>query len=58
MSHSDPSNEAAELPSPAENAAAASPPVATDPEDDFGDVALGERQAEACSMDEGCTVCQ
>lgn len=34
------------------------PPVPTTPEDDFGDEQLGERQAEACSLDEGCTVCQ
>jgi hypothetical protein len=25
---------------------------------DFGDVALGERQPEACSMEEGCERCQ
>lgn len=34
------------------------PPVTTHPEDDFGDEQLGERQPEACSLDEGCTVCQ
>jgi hypothetical protein len=28
------------------------------PEDDFENETLGERQAEACSLDEGCTVCQ
>jgi hypothetical protein len=27
-------------------------------EDDFGDEQLGERQPLACSMDEGCIVCQ
>lgn len=34
------------------------PPVPVNPEDDFGDESLGERQPEACSLDEGCTVCQ
>ena len=34
------------------------PPVPANSEDDFGDEPLGERQAEACSLDEGCTVCQ
>jgi hypothetical protein len=28
------------------------------PEDDFENETLGERQAEACSLEEGCTVCQ
>jgi hypothetical protein len=27
-------------------------------EDDFGDEQLGQRQLEACSMEEGCIVCQ
>ena len=27
-------------------------------DDDFGDEELGERQADACSMEEGCTVCE
>ncbi|MBL9151870.1 MAG: hypothetical protein JNK37_05280 [Verrucomicrobiales bacterium] len=34
-------------------------PAPADLEDDFDDVELGERQAEACSMEEGCTTgCQ
>jgi hypothetical protein len=27
-------------------------------EDDFGDEKLGERQPQACSLEEGCVVCQ
>lgn len=33
-------------------------PVVPDLEDDFGDEKLGERQPAACSMEEGCIVCQ
>jgi hypothetical protein len=28
------------------------------PDDEFANETLGERQAEACSLDDGCTVCQ
>jgi hypothetical protein len=35
-------------------AAAAMPGI----EDDFGDETLGERQPAACSLEEGCIVCQ
>lgn len=28
------------------------------PEDEFENETLGERQAEACSLEEGCTFCQ
>jgi len=45
------------------DSAASLPP--TDPgttttpnDDDFSDVEMGKRQADACSMDEGCTACQ
>ncbi len=37
-----------------EQVAAAAPNI----EDDFGDEQLGERQPAACSLEEGCTVCQ
>lgn len=30
----------------------------SDVEDDFGDEQLGERQPQACSMEDGCTGCQ
>ena len=33
-------------------------PAAPSVEDDFGDEKLGERQPQACSMEDGCTVCQ
>ncbi|MCB1085866.1 MAG: hypothetical protein KDM63_02375 [Verrucomicrobiae bacterium] len=52
---SPPSTEEGNLLAPVTNS---TDPAAVDPDDDFGDVELGERQAEACSMDEGCTVCQ
>ncbi|MBL9151109.1 MAG: hypothetical protein JNK37_01420 [Verrucomicrobiales bacterium] len=42
------------LPTPVASATSA----LMDDDDDFGDVELGERQVEACSMEEGCTVCQ
>lgn len=33
-------------------------PVVPAVEDDFGDDQLGERQPQACSMEEGCPSCQ
>lgn len=45
---------APETEKPVSNAA----PVAQVEDDDFGDVELGERQPEVCTMDEGCTTCQ
>ena len=45
---------APETEKPVSNAA----PEALVEDDDFGDVELGERQPEVCTMDEGCTTCQ
>lgn len=51
------SQAAAELP---DTAPTTLPPLSspTSIEDDFADESLGERQASACSLEEGCTVCQ
>lgn len=57
MSH--PESATAEFAPPKEvNENVANPAPTSDPDDDFADVELGERQPEVCSMEEGCTSCQ
>ncbi len=45
-------------PEPEETMREQVPQAAASIEDDFGDEPLGARQPQACSMEEGCTVCQ
>ncbi len=50
--------DSAPLPATSDDPATPATTRVVSPEDDFENEPLGERQVEACSSEEGCTVCQ